>query len=99
MTKLALSSRRKQKVNCWTKRMRSNKEYSRTAEGVALLRTLEQIQPADRRILTDPHAAAFLQDPRLSLIARSWLLSRVMLLFLDRWSPGAQEMLALRSRL
>ena len=79
--------------------MRSNNEYSRTAEGVALLRTLEQIYPAGRRILDDPYAAAFLQDPRLNFIARSSLLSHLMVGFLNRWSPGAQEMLALRARL
>src|SRR5215470_20446891 len=79
--------------------MRSNDKYSRTAEGVALLRAMEQIQPASRRILNDPYAAAFLQNPGLIWIARSWLLSRLMLRFLNRWSPGAQEMLALRGRL
>ncbi len=81
------------------RQMRGNNEYSRTAEGVALLRTLEQLQPADRRILNDPYAAPFLQHPRLRWIARSWLLSRLMLHFLNRWSPGAQEMLNLRARL
>src|SRR5260370_40660514 len=79
--------------------MRGNNEYSRTAEGVALLRTLEQLQPVDRRILNDPYASAFLQHPRLRWIARTWLLSRLMLRFLNRWSPGAQEMLTLRARL
>lgn len=79
--------------------MRGNNEYSRTAEGVALLRTLEQLQPADRRILNDPYAAAFLQHPRLRLITRSRALSRVMQHILDRWSPGVQEMLAIRARL
>ncbi len=79
--------------------MRGNNEYSRTAEGVALLRTLEQLQPAGGRILNDPYAAAFLQHPRLRWIPRSWLLSRLMLRFLNRWSPGAQEMLTLRARL
>ena len=79
--------------------MRSNNDYSRTAEGVALLRALEQVRPAGRRILNDPYAAAFLRHPSLNLIARSWLLSRLMVGFLNRWSPGAQEMLALRARL
>ena len=79
--------------------MRSHNEYSRTAEGVALLRTLEQIHPAGRRILNDPYAAAFLQDPRLNVIVRSRLLSRLMLRFLSLWSPGAQEMIALRAKL
>lgn len=79
--------------------MRGNNEYSRTAEGVALLRTLEQLQPADRRILNDPYAAAFLQHPRLRLITRSRALSRVMQHIFDRWSPGVQEMLAIRARL
>src|SRR2546428_378341 len=79
--------------------MRGNNQYSRTAEGVALLRMLEQLQPAGRRILNDPYAAAFLQDARLRLIARSWLLSSLMLRFLNLWSPGAQETLAIRARL
>lgn len=79
--------------------MRGNGEYSRTAEGAALLRALEQLQPPSFRILNDPYAAAFLQDPWLCLIARSWLLSSLMRLFLDRWSPGAQEMINLRARL
>jgi methyltransferase (TIGR00027 family) len=79
--------------------MRSNNEYSRTAEGVALLRSLEQMQPADRRILNDPYAVEFLQNSRLRLMARSHLLSRLMLHLLNRWSPGAQEMLTIRARL
>src|SRR5437868_15478508 len=80
-------------------RMKGNNQYSRTAEGVALFRTLEQLQPADSRILNDPYAAAFLQHPRLRLIARSRLLSRAMQYFLHRWSPGSQEMLTIRARL
>src|SRR5579864_8792500 len=79
--------------------MRSNTDYSRTAEGAALLRALEQVRPVGRRILNDPYAAAFLRQRSLNLIARSWLLSRFMVGFLNRWSPGAQEMLALRARL
>src|ERR1041385_8078468 len=79
--------------------MRGNNQYSRTAEGVALMRTLEQLQPTDRRILNDPYAAAFLQHPRLRLIARSRLLSLAMQRFLHRWSPGSQEMLTIRARL
>jgi hypothetical protein len=66
---------------------------------VALLRALEQLQPPGLRILNDPYAAAFLQDLRLRLIARSWLLSSLLRLFLKRWSPGAQEMITLRARL
>lgn len=79
--------------------MKGNNRYSGTAEGVALIRTLEQFQPAAHRILNDPHAAEFLQNRRLCLIARSRLLSRLMLRLLDRWSPGVQEMLTIRARL
>ena len=79
--------------------MRSHSEYSRTAEGVALLRALEQIRPAGCRIIDDPYAAAFLQNPCLRLIAGSPTLARLMALFLNCWSPGAQEMLTLRARL
>lgn len=79
--------------------MKGDNEYSRTAEGVALLRAMEQWQPADRRILSDPYAAEFLQNSRLRLIARSRLLTWLMTQFLSRWSPGAQEMLTIRARL
>jgi methyltransferase (TIGR00027 family) len=79
--------------------MRGNSGYSRTAEGVVLLRALEQARPAVCRIIDDPYAAGFLQNPCLRLIARSPWLARLMALFLNRWSPGAQEMLTLRARL
>jgi O-methyltransferase involved in polyketide biosynthesis len=64
--------------------MMGNGEYSRTAEGVALLRALEQLRPADRRIINDPYVAAFLQNPYLRLTVRSSLIARLMMLFLDR---------------
>jgi methyltransferase (TIGR00027 family) len=79
--------------------MRGSHEYSRTAEGAALLRALEQLQPSNRRILNDPYAAPFLRHPCLRLITSSWLLSSLMRSVLNRWSPGVQEMISLRARL
>jgi methyltransferase (TIGR00027 family) len=74
------------------------KDYSRTAEAVALARALQQTLPASQRILDDPYASAFLQQPYLRLVAnsrlRSWMLSR----FLDFWATGGQEFVAIRAR-
>jgi methyltransferase (TIGR00027 family) len=74
------------------------KDYSRTAEAVALARALQQTLPDGQRILNDPYAAAFLQHPYLRLVAyspiRSWVLSR----FLDFWATGGQEFVAVRAR-
>jgi methyltransferase (TIGR00027 family) len=74
-------------------------DYSRTAEAVALARALQQTLPASERILNDPYASAFLQQPYLRFVAnsrlRSWLLSR----FLDFWATGGQEFVAIRARL
>jgi methyltransferase (TIGR00027 family) len=75
------------------------KGYSRTAEAVALARALQQTVPARERILDDPYAADFLQQPYLRFLAgsrlQSWLLSR----FLDFWATGGQEFVAVRARL
>ena len=79
--------------------MKGNNEYSRTAEGMALIRAMEQVEPSALRILNDPYAAEFLQNRYFRLIARSRLLSHVLLYLFDRWSPGSQEMLTIRGRL
>ena len=71
--------------------MRSNNKYSRTAAGVALLRTLEQIHPASGRILNDPYAAAFLRDPCLKAIAAVMVplpCDSSLHRFLVAWSAG-----------
>ncbi|HZS07764.1 MAG TPA: SAM-dependent methyltransferase [Blastocatellia bacterium] len=73
-------------------------DYSRTAEAVALARAVEQARPPSRRILDDPFAAHFLKNRWYRVIARSRMLSRLMLRFLDRWAPGGQEYLMLRAR-
>jgi methyltransferase (TIGR00027 family) len=79
--------------------MRGHHEHSRTAEGMAMIRAMEQVQPAARCILHDPYSAEFLQSSRFRLIAHSPLLSRCLLRLFDWWSPGAQEMLTIRGRL
>lgn len=77
--------------------MRQN--YSRTAEGMALLRAIEQHQPPPLRIINDLYAVAFLQNPIFRLIAGSSLLSRMVLFFLKRWAPGGQGFLTIRPSL
>ena len=75
------------------------KQFSRTAEGMALIRAMEQAVPVERRIIKDPYASIFLQHWYLRLIAQVPLLSRAVLSFLDRWAPGGQEFLTIRARL
>jgi methyltransferase (TIGR00027 family) len=75
------------------------KEFSRTAEGMALIRAMEQAVAVERRIVDDPYASIFVQHWYLRAIARSALLSRVVLALLERWAPGGQEFLAIRARL
>jgi len=74
-------------------------EYSRTAEGMAFLRAIEQHQPASRRIIADPFARAFLRHPVLRLAAKSPLLGRLALRLMDSRAPGAVEFLTIRPRL
>jgi methyltransferase (TIGR00027 family) len=75
------------------------KGYSRTAEAVALARALQQNLPPGQRILDDPYAAAFLQNPYLRFVAGSSLRSRMLSGFLDFWATGGQEFVAIRARL
>lgn len=77
--------------------MRQN--YSLTAEGMALLRAIEQARPPAERLITDPYAAAFLRFPGLRLIARSRWLARLMLWLFDKRASGAVEFLTIRPRL
>ncbi|HZS44646.1 MAG TPA: SAM-dependent methyltransferase [Blastocatellia bacterium] len=79
--------------------MKSNSEYSRTAEGMALLRAIEQFQPEPERILNDPHAADLLQQPLTKAIGRSRLLAYLYSLWFSRFAPGAQVTLVTRARL
>ncbi len=72
-------------------------DYSLTAEGMALIRAMEQWAPHSRRILDDPWSAAFLRRWYFRAIAHSRFLSRVMLAFMDRWAPGGQEFLTIRA--
>jgi methyltransferase (TIGR00027 family) len=74
-------------------------DYSRTAEAMALLRAAEQARPSSSRIIEDPYAAAFLQNPYFRLIARFRPLSRLLLWFLDHWAAGGREFLLIRARL
>jgi methyltransferase (TIGR00027 family) len=75
------------------------KGYSRTAEGVALARALQQRLPASDRILDDPYAAAFLQNPYLRLAASGRLSARMLGGLIDFWYTGSQESFAVRARL
>src|SRR5438876_11777073 len=76
-----------------------NSEYSRTAEGMALLRAIEQFRSESDRILTDPHAADFLQHPVAKAIGKSRLLAHIYSLWFSSFAPGAQAMLVTRARL
>ena len=75
------------------------KGYSRTAEAVALARALQRTLPPSQRILDDPYAAAFLQNPYLRFVAVSRLSSWMLSGFLDFWATGGQEFVAIRGRL
>jgi methyltransferase (TIGR00027 family) len=75
------------------------KGYSRTAEAVALARALQQTVPASQRILDDPYAVQFLQNPYLRLVAASRLSSVMFSSVLDFWATGGQEFVAIRARL
>jgi methyltransferase (TIGR00027 family) len=74
-------------------------DYSRTAEGMAMVRALEQAKPISQRIIADPYAREFLINRIFRLIAGSPWLSRLMTSFLDYWAPGGQEFLTARPRL
>src|SRR5436190_14338701 len=74
-------------------------DYSRTAEGMAMVRTLEQAVPPSERIIHDPFAKQFLLNRHYRRLADSLLLSRGVLLFLKYWAPGGQEFLTVRARL
>jgi methyltransferase (TIGR00027 family) len=66
---------------------------------MALLRALEQFQPASRRIICDPCAREFLIKPHFKLPARSRWLAKLVLRAMDVWARGAQEFLTARPRL
>ncbi len=74
-------------------------DYSRTAEGMAMVRAIEQFQPAPRRIINDPYASEFLIKPYFKMLARSRLLANLTSRAVEFWAPGAQEFLAIRARL
>jgi len=79
--------------------MRGNNEYSRTAEGMALLRAVEQFERESDRILDDPHAADLLQHPVARAIGRSQILAYFYSAWLSHFAPGAQATLVTRARL
>lgn len=79
--------------------MKTNSEYSRTAEGMALLRAIEQFRPESDKILDDPHAADFLQHPIAKSIGKSRLLANIYSIWFSRFAPGAQATLVTRARL
>jgi methyltransferase (TIGR00027 family) len=74
-------------------------DYSRTAEGMALLRALEQQQPTARRIIHDPFAKEFLFHRAFRWLVSSRWLARGVLRFLQYWASGGQEFLTIRPRL
>jgi methyltransferase (TIGR00027 family) len=74
-------------------------DYSRTAEGMAMLRALEQQQPAALRIINDPFAKEFLFHRAFRWLADSRWLARGVLRFMQYWAPGGQELLTIRPRL
>lgn len=74
-------------------------DYSRTAEGMAMVRALEQSVAFKERIIHDPFAKEFLVNPHYRRLAGSPLLAYGMLLFLKLWAPGGQEFLTARARL
>jgi methyltransferase (TIGR00027 family) len=74
-------------------------DYSRTAEGMAMVRALEQTVPPAKRIIIDPFAKEFLLNRHYRRLAGSALLSRGALLLLKYWAPGGQEFLTARARL
>src|SRR5882724_5728658 len=79
--------------------MKANSDYSKTAEGMALLRAIEQFRPESDRILDDPHAADFLQHPVAKSIGKSRLLAYIYSLWFSSFAPGAQATLVTRARL
>jgi methyltransferase (TIGR00027 family) len=66
---------------------------------MALVRALEQFQPASRRIIHDPYAREFLIKPHFKLLARSRWLAKLTLRAMNVWAQGAQEFLTARPRL
>ena len=74
-------------------------DYSRTAEGMAMLRALEQRQPRSKRIIEDHYAAAFLQNPLYRWLAVAPLSGHAVSFLLKFWAPGGQEFLSIRPRL
>ena len=74
-------------------------DYSRTAEGMAMGRALEQAVAHRERIIHDPFAKEFLINRHYRRLAGSPLLAYGTLLFLKVWAPGGQEFLAARARL
>jgi len=74
-------------------------DYSRTAEGMAMVRALEQSVTSSERIINDPFAKEFLINRKYRRLAASPLLAYGMLLFLKVWAPGGQEFLTIRARL
>lgn len=74
-------------------------DYSRTAEGMAMLRALEQAVAPGERIIHDPFAKEFLINHHYRRLAGSPWLAYGTLLFLKVWAPGGQEFLTARARL
>jgi methyltransferase, putative, TIGR00027 family len=79
--------------------MKGTSEHSRTAEGMALLRAIEQFRHESDRILDDPHAADFLHHPVAKSIGKSRLLASLYSLWFSQFAPGAQATLVTRARL
>ena len=79
--------------------MKANSEHSRTAEGMALLRAIEQFRHESDRILDDPHAVDFLQHPVAKSIGKSRFLAVIYSLWFSQFAPGAQATIVTRARL
>jgi methyltransferase (TIGR00027 family) len=74
--------------------------YSRTAEGMAFIRAIEENgrSPA-HRILADPWAIHFIPTRWLRTLASWSLTARLFSSFLHVWLPGGQEYVLVRARL
>lgn len=77
-----------------------DKTYSRTAESMAIIRAMEYSRrPPAERILSDPWAAYFIQNPLARMLVKFPWLVRVASAISDLWLPGGQEYVLVRARL
>ena len=74
---------------------------SRTAEYMALYRSIESARPRSKRLFTDPFAIHFLRPSlrRAALLARVPYLAKAVSWYADRKAPGARTSAIARTRL